>query len=206
MARGLFELRLSFDAFIEMMRTNVSAACQRVMDAAMLEKIKQARASAFQGLNLAPGAPTPEELSSIEAEISGRYPAAEFKNLKRHGFTGMNVEQRAKQSRLSNEYDIIYRNFSRNVHSTDFTELFIQEDPALVKSSAEYIEQRDTVSYEVAFISVLGVVMRVNALVHLGLDRRIRDLLKARERIGGATHRTTTNGARKRTSSDPEKT
>jgi hypothetical protein len=158
----------------------------RVMDMVMLEKIKQARASDFKGFHLIPGAPTPRELLRAEEKLAARYSPAEFKRLKQHGFTGMNVEQRATRSGLADEYNIAYRNFSRNVHSTDFTELFLQEDPGLISSNLDaYIESRDGVCCELAFISVAGISVGVNDLARLGLDRRIRALRRASEKIRG---------------------
>lgn len=184
LARILFELRLSFDSFVEMLRVDVQSACLRVIDTVMLEKVKQARASEFKGLDLVPGAPTPEQLSEVERKIASRYPEKELKKLKQHGFTGMNVEQRAKRSDLSDEYNIVYRNFSRNVHSTDFTELLVQEDPELVVSDHDaYLEGRNAVCCEVAFISVGGIAIIVNDLVGLGLDRRVHGLMRAREQL-----------------------
>jgi len=184
LARTLFELRLSFDAFVELLHVDVRSACLRVIDTVMLEKVKQARASEFKGLDLIPGAPTPAELAKAEKEISSRYPERELKKLKQHGFSGMNGEQRAKRSGLSDEYNIAYRNFSRNVHSTDFTELILQEDPELIASERNaYLESRDAVCCDVAFISVAGIAITVNDLVGLGLDRRVRALMRAREQL-----------------------
>ena len=184
LARTLFEVRLSFDAFVEMMRADVRTACMRVMDAVMLEKVKQARASEFKGLDLIPGAPTPAELLEAETQISSRYSPSELKKLKQYGFTGMNIEQRAIRSGLSDKYNIVYRNFSRNVHSTDFIELFLQEEPSLIGlDPGVYVEYRDAACCDVAFISVAGIAIGVNHLASLGLDRRIQGLLRAQRRL-----------------------
>ena len=188
LARTLFELRLSFDAFAEMLAVDVRVACTRVMDTVMLEKVKQARASDFKGLDLIPGPPTPKDLLETEREIAKRYAPAELKRLKQYGFTGLNVEQRAKQSGLSNEYNVAYRNFSRNVHSTDFTELLLQEDPELISSNLDpYLESRDAVCCELACISVAGIAVRVNEIAGLRLDRRFRSVWKAWGEVRRAT-------------------
>jgi hypothetical protein len=188
LARGLFELRLSFEAFAEQLQVDQRAACLRVMDTIMLDKIKQARASDFKGFDLVPGAVTPNKFIEPEKDISKRYSPDELKKLKQHGFTSMNVEQRANRYGLSDEYNIGYRNFSRNVHSTDFMELLLQEDPGLISSDhGVYLEQRDTVCCQLAFISVAGISCRVNDLAGLGLNRRIRALTIARETMIRAT-------------------
>lgn len=160
-----------------MMRADVRAACMRVMDAVMLEKIKQVRASDFKGLDLIHDAPTPGQFLELESEIANRYSASEFEKLKRYGFTGVNIEQRAKQSGLSTEYNIVYRNFSRNVHSTDFLELLLQEDPNLIGGDHNiYLEQRDRVCCELVLISVAGIINRINAIAALGLNEDLAGL------------------------------
>lgn len=99
----------------------------------------------------------------------------------------MNVAQRANRSGLSQEYNIGYRNFSRNVHSTDFMELLLQEDPGLISTDHnEYLEQRNAVRCGLVFISVAGISVGVNDLARLGLDRRFRALNRARERVSRA--------------------
>ena len=158
------------------------------MDTVMLEKIKQARASNFKGFDIAPGAPTPQKFIEPEKEISKRYSPEELKKLKQHGFTGMNVEQRAKRFGLSDVYNICYRNFSRNVHSTDFMELILQEYPGLISRDHDaYLEERNAVCCILAFISIAGISDGVNNLARLGLDKRFNALTKARERMSKAT-------------------
>ena len=41
LARAVFELRVTFECFVDMLRNNPGEACGRVIDAMMLEKIKQ---------------------------------------------------------------------------------------------------------------------------------------------------------------------
>jgi hypothetical protein len=181
-------MRLSFEAFVEQLQVDPRAACIRVMDTVMLEKVKQARASNFKGLNLIPGGTTPKELLESEKAISKRYSSAELKKLKQHGFSGLNVEQRAKRSGLSDEYNIVYRNFSRNVHSTDFTELLLQEDPGLISTNFDaYLESRNAVCCEIALISVASISVRVNEVTRLGLDRRVRALMRELEGVRSGT-------------------
>jgi hypothetical protein len=82
LARGLFELRLSFEAFVEQLQVNPRAACLRVMDTVMLEKIKQAHASDFKGCDLVLGAVTPNKFLEAGRDISKRYSPDELKRLK----------------------------------------------------------------------------------------------------------------------------
>lgn len=146
----------------------------------MLEKIKQARAS---------DCPIPGGLLEIEKEISTRYSPEELKKLKQYGFTGMNVEHRARCSGLSDEYNIIYRNFSRYVHSTDFAELLLQQEYSgrILLDRTAHLENRDDVCCSIAFMSVASISAGVNYLAGLGLNRRFRALLMARDGRIGAT-------------------
>jgi hypothetical protein len=193
LARVLFELRLSFDAFSEQLQIDAREASERVMDTVMLEKIKQARASNYAGCD----ASTPQRLLDTEKKISGRYSPEELKKLKQYGFTGMNVEERAKRSGVSDIYNIAYRNFSRNVHSTDFTELFLQEDPGLISSGRDaHIEERNVVCSELVFVSVVNISLGVNNLAGLGLDRRFQALNIAHQKVTTASRPSTANKLR----------
>src|SRR5206468_12430118 len=88
------------------------------------------------------------------------------------------------RSGLSDEYNIAYRNFSRNIHSTDFTELLLQEDPNAISSDHDdYVEDRNGVCCEVALVSVVGIDATVNGLARLGLDRRFTALRQAIDRV-----------------------
>src|SRR5262249_11327638 len=117
--RVLFELRATFDCFWQQLTTNPKLACQRVFDAMMLEKFKQIRV-----VNR-PDFPKAGERPSWEVaikEIEGRYSEQDLKAIKKNGFTGMSVEERCRSTGLQPVYDIMYRNLSRNIHSTDFVE------------------------------------------------------------------------------------
>jgi hypothetical protein len=125
LVRILFELRLNFDCFLQMASKDYRLACFRIIDAMMLEKIKQQRASNFAGLGMIPDSPTIENFETAEKEIASRYTLEEIKRLKKYGFTGVPIEQRAKMTGHEEAYDIEYRNFSRNIHSTDYMELYM---------------------------------------------------------------------------------
>lgn len=182
--RVIFELRVTFDAFVLLLREDIQSACNRVLDAIMLQKVKQARASDFLGLDLIPGAPTPETLEQNEAEIIAKYSDKEARALKREGFSGVSVEQRAIKAGLKHQYDIVYRNFSRNVHSTDFMELFLANDISLRKKSYQsYIDCRNSIACDVAYESALGVATAVDAIFRLAMGRRLRAITRVRDAL-----------------------
>lgn len=183
--RIIFELFVTFLAFERMLRRDPMDAAIRVWDSVMLEKIKQQKMSEFKGLDLIPGAPTPQDLLDQEVEITNRYSDLELKKLKKHGFSGLNVEQRARQAGLSDHYNIVYRNFSRNVHSTDFMELTLFHNPEMVKiiSFESYTDSRDYIGCEITFISAAGIAATINDIFQLNFDRRLINLHKKREEL-----------------------
>lgn len=176
--RVAFEVRITFDAFLALLKRDPRDACHRVVDSMMLEKIKQQRASGFKGHDLVPGAPSPADLEKAEEVLANRYGPSELAKLRKHGFSGMNVEQRARQSQRSATYDIVYRNFSRNVHSSDFMELLMLDDADVLGAGrADYVENRDEVACNVAFDSCAFVAGSTNDLFRLGRRRKLLGLV-----------------------------
>jgi hypothetical protein len=182
--RVIFELRVTFDAFISLLQKDIRSACNRVLDAITLQKVKQARASDFLGLDLIPGAPTAETLEKNEAEIKAKYSDKEARALQINGFSGVSVEQRAIDAGLMQQYNIIYRNFSRNVHSADFMELFLANDISLRKEwYKSYIDIRNNAACDVAYESALGIATSVDTIFRLKMGRRIRAIIRAHEML-----------------------
>ncbi len=154
LVRVLFELRLDFYELIRLCRIDSVAATRRLVDASRLEKIKQQRESKFKGLELIDGAPTREQLLQEESNICSRYDENEIKKLRRFGFSEMSIENRAKKAGLSDIYHIIYRNFSRNVHSTDYSEYLGKQSSSHLSMFADYQDLRDHVSMSQAITSM----------------------------------------------------
>ncbi len=154
LVRVLFELRLDFYEFIRLCRTDSLIATRRLLDAMRLEKIKQQRESKFKGFELVEDAPTPEQFLQEERNICSRYDEKELKKLRRFGFSEMSIENRAKKAGLSDIYEVIYRNFSRNVHSTDYAEYLRKHSSSDISIFADYEDLRDHVSMSAAINSM----------------------------------------------------
>ena len=149
-----------------------------------LEKVKQQHATDFRGLDLIPDTPTPVEMEETERVIVSRYTDSEIKSMRRDGFSGLSVEQRAKASGLQDLYNVVYRNFSRNVHSGDFMELFLQAGLSLPNQSyPDYAESRNYVACEVAFESAFGIAVTTNEIFNLPMDGRLAALACSRQQI-----------------------
>ncbi len=181
LVRILLELRLNFDCFIQMFKKDPKAVCLRVIDSMMLEKIKQQRTSDFSGLDSIPDAPSPRDFEDAEREIVSRYSAQELNRLKKYGFTGVSIEERAKLSGNEELYNIIYRNFSRNIHSTDFMEILLEHEPQSLRKFPNYYEVRDGISLQAAHFSAGGIAESSNGVYDCGLDLEL-------ERIGRKYH------------------
>lgn len=181
--RIIFETSVSFAHFIQALHQDPKMACQRVIDSMMLEKIKQQRASGFAGLDVLPDGPNPSDFEAADTEIAKRYTADEIQAMRRHGFTGLSVEERAKQAGRGDLYQIVYRNFSRNVHGLDYMELLLPHQPSLIgdERSRAYVESRNATALEVAFGSLGYTVEVVNTVFALGFDARFAQLAKDRQ-------------------------
>jgi hypothetical protein len=180
--RILFELHTTLLSFVDMLQHDPIEACKRVWDSVMLEKVKQQRASNFEGLDLIPGAPSREQLIETEDNIKRRYSNVDLGKIRKNGFSGLNVEQRAKQAGLSSIYDIVYRNFSRNIHSTDIMELTLLNDPEVIVGLhfTNYVESRDLVGCEVIFVSVAGTIDIFNKIFRLDFEQPLNQLINRR--------------------------
>ena len=119
LTRVVFELRVTFDCFWDMLTADPEKACRRVVDAMILEKMKQINSHRNEQFQKGVDRPA---WDTIIAEISGRYSVGELESLKKNGFTGLTVEQRSQKAGHNAVYQIMYRNLSRNVHGTDFME------------------------------------------------------------------------------------
>lgn len=179
--RVLLELRINFDCFMEMASQDTKKTVMRLVDSLVLEKVKQARSSGFVGL--------PQWLQQIleedEQNVASRYTQQELKHLRKYGFTGLPIEQRASMTDHEHEvaYNLVYRNFSRNIHSTDYHESILKDFKYSTPMDTEYIESRDRIAQYTAHFSAVGMVEFANGLFGLNLDKELDDLGKRQQQI-----------------------
>jgi len=158
LTRVIFELRATFDCFWDMWMAKPEDACRRVLDAMMLEKMKQIRS--YTNKDFQEGVGRPVWDTAID-EISSRYPAAELEAMKKNGFTGISVEARCQKAGHGHVYQIMYRNLSRNVHATDF----VEQIGELVFDEAYLSRYRRVRNHTVLFIgnwSAGGIMIRTD--------------------------------------------
>jgi len=190
LVRILFELHVNCSMVILMLHQDMTDACRRLLDSVMLAKIKQQRATHLRGLEAAPGAPSRQVMEKKEGAIASRYTPGECEALGKHGFSGKNMEQRCRTldkrgggTGFSDTYNVVYRNFSRNVHSTDIVESLLNVDPPLVSARAgDLVESRDQVACDVVLTIALSMVDALNREFGLGLDSRLTEVRRLRMR------------------------
>ena len=96
-----------------------TALTRRWADASMLEKLKYLNEVAFfEGTELEESGRR-EKWEEAEARIVAQYSKAELHALKKYGYSGLNIQQRAQAVGLRTMYSDIYRITSRSVHMFD---------------------------------------------------------------------------------------
>lgn len=177
--RILFELRINFDCLLTMAHRDTRNTVERVVDSMMLEKVKQARASGFMGIP----AEMQQDLEKYEQDIAAKYEPDEFKRLRKHGFTGVSIEQRAAMTGHEAAYSVVYRNFSRNIHSTDYAESYLKAGIYSVSDQDSYIESRNAIAQYVAHFSAVGMTEFANNVFGLGLEKELDELGQRQKKL-----------------------
>jgi hypothetical protein len=129
LVRVLVETRINFDYFLFIAKEDYDKAFMRVFDSIMLEKMKALVATDYL---IGDSHVDKGKWARIEKEIIGRYDSSEFKQLRRYGFSGLSLKGRVEKTNNQQYYDLVYRMYSRNVHSTDMAEQildFIMPEP-----------------------------------------------------------------------------
>ena len=180
LVRVLLEVRMDLEIFLRLSAEDPEQAARRIIDAMMLEKVRQQRQSDFRGLELVDGAPRPEALLALEKKLIERYGKCAAAAMRRHGFSGLSVENRAKKLGLDYLYNVVYRNFSRNVHSTDYMEHFRAQGIGVSSELADYEDLRDHVALSTAITCLWQMAFSVNSqFVHgLDLDEELKESWK----------------------------
>lgn len=89
----------------------------RYLDASILDKLKHLREVNFYEGTTMGRTFSRDEWEKRQGEIKARY--SDFAALRKHGFTGLSFEQRAKAVGMERMYVYCYRIASRSVHTFD---------------------------------------------------------------------------------------
>lgn len=148
--RILFEVRVDIELFMRACTADPVEAADKVLDATMLQKISQQRQSKFLGLASVPEAPSCEKMLNYEQQLIAKYGKGTAVKMRQYGFSCLSIEERAKQVSLSTEYNIVYRNFSRNIHNTDYMEHLAERGAISKERWQQYQDVRDHVAISTA--------------------------------------------------------
>lgn len=182
LARVLLELRINFDYFRLIFSKDREKAIFRISDSMILEKYKQMKASGFLGVEKE----QIEKYESTISQIKNRHTPDEVLKMEKYGFSGLQLDQRAAAVNHDHLYNIVYRNFSKNIHSTDYSETMIYDvlDNDFRKS---FFKERNRICLYTAHFSCGGIAELINQIFHCGFDEALnqigRDQSKLREKL-----------------------
>ena len=178
LVRVLMESRMDLEWFLRLSAEDPRQAARRLVDTMMLEKVRQQRQSGFRGLELVDGAPSPEVLLALEGQLVVRYGKNCARAMRRHGFSGLSVEERANELGLGDLYNVVYRNFSRNVHGTDYMEHIRLQGIGNGSELADYEDLRDHVALSTAITCLLHMAALMSDQFEYGLNERLNEIFK----------------------------
>ena len=179
LVRVLLEVRIDLEIFLRLTAEDPQQAVRLVTDAMMLEKVRQQRQTGFRGHELVDGVLTPEALLALERKLLERYEENAAKALRQHGFSGLSVEARANELGLSELYNVVYRNFSRNVHGTDYMEHIRAQGMRAASGWPDYEDLRDHVALSTAITCLCRMAFLVNSRLGYGSNHELNETWKA---------------------------
>ena len=172
LVRVLFEGQLTFRQFARRYKEDPRKACERLVDANLIATLKHFDLVS-DSVNV--GAQV-NSMRKAEQVIKERYGEKEFGRIRKHGFTGICVEQRAIKEDQAGIYNLVYRLFSRNVHGTVLAEATsLDADSPLPNQSWALANRNDLMLY-IAGISAAGIVDLTNRICGCGVDNEIADI------------------------------
>lgn len=166
--RVLFETNLNFGAFIKLAsETDNENAANKVRDAILIMKSRDAMAQDIYD----------RELQVTVDDIKRNYSDEDIKKIKKYGFTLCSIYQRAKNDNKIPEYNAMYRNFSRNVHSFDFIEYFQKTGMLSCKETYEEAhELRNQVALWHSHRCFFQIIAYMNKWFHLGIEGDLKTI------------------------------
>jgi Family of unknown function (DUF5677) len=165
--RVLFETNLNVGCLIKLSNTNIDDAANIVMASIIIMKAKDASQQKFDISNL----------SKIAEAYSSHYSENDIKMIKRYGFTRCSIHQRAKNDNKEEWYNIMFKNFSRNVHAFDFIEYFVKL--GLRDDEESYEEMhilRNQAALEHTHKCFYQIIRFCNLTFEWGIDDELKDI------------------------------
>lgn len=175
LARVLFELRIKFDFFIKEALNDEEKACDLIMDAWLLQRVKELETSNWLGVT----EDNRKHYTELMVNLRAKRSESEIKRIRSHGFPGRSLQQCARDLGHEVPYEVLYRRFSRGIHSSDYVEFMASPD---YEWDIQYREKRDPMTAYLVHFSVGGMAEKVNSLVLKGKYNEPLDNLGNRRR------------------------
>jgi hypothetical protein len=176
--RILIENWINFSWFIRIADSEREQGIQRFWDALNLDYFKQLELRTEFDMD---DSPIMQEVRATEAEIRTRYSKDQFKLLRKHGFTLLNIEQRMRDLGYLTYYRYFFRTISRSIHASDHLEL-----RARLFDPNRHTPIEDT-SFALAQWSLLAICDELNRRFRLGAGKKLDDIALALDRLIDAT-------------------
>jgi hypothetical protein len=172
--RALFETRITFDYFLILAQNDYTETLGRYVDCVMLDKMRQIEALDF---SILPAESDKNHWIKLRNEISARYTPEVLAKMKKFGFTCLSLEARAIKTGNKKLYDMVYRMYSQNVHSTDVTDQLTQYSLP-DKHNEDFHDTRIGMILNVAFLCGIAVIKAANEWLGNPVDLSKYDLSK----------------------------
>lgn len=165
--RCLFETNLKFGCFVRLVEEKGHHdACQLVMDSLIIMKHRDAiQQEALNKRNMS--------FQELSKSIKENYSEAQIKRIQKHGFTMKSVEELANIENKKEFYNVMYRNFSRNVHANDLAEYFCHQG---IVGIDEQTERRNRAAIVFSHICMRQIITYMNELYDLGGSKALKKI------------------------------
>jgi hypothetical protein len=163
--RILFETYLKYIHFANLMiSTSTEEASTFVIDSIYLMRAK----GASQQAKITPDINFPEQFHDLnQLELKHQ---SNLKKIKKHGFLLSSIEAIACKYDKIAEYQIMYRNFSRNVHVNDFNEYFLKQGNF---EAGNYIEERNHAAFSLVLEIFIEMMTHMNIALDLSMEEEL---------------------------------
>lgn len=166
--RVLFETYLKYIHFVNLMTsTSQENASIFVIETIVLMKEKS---TLEQDKTIAEGGFT-ELLGNLEHLHNKHH--KNLKKIKNYGFLLDSIENIARKYNKIHEYQIMYRNFSRNIHANDLVEYFRKQG---YLDKDDYIETRNTAAFDLVLRVFIEMMTHMNHIFTLKMSEEIQKI------------------------------
>ena len=165
--RTLFETNVNFGYFLSLIQSvGEDAACFKCFYGVVLESKKN-----YTQQGLLERWNDKVMLYDLEEHFKS---TGDFNGMKKNGFSSVSIEERAKISGRVDEYNMMYRNFSRNAHANDLVEYLIKIKS--FDSEQIYHQDRDEAALIHSFLSLYQMTVFVSKSFGIKADEGLSEI------------------------------